>query len=442
MIVSSQTIQSVKDVPLMDVITHYVKLRKRGANYIGLCPFHDERTPSFYIHHAKNIYKCFGCGAGGNALKFVMDIEKKTFIEAVELIAGIAGIAIEAEQRTARTKRTPDRPKKKIFRPTPFDTIPLTFFESGTTDIAVNPLATHISDIVSEDVVKAVLNEYKIILNGCWITYPQIDNAGRYRTGKSICYDKDGHRAKIKPKWVHHELKQTGQLSENFHLKQCFTGEHLINNKPVAIVEGQSTMLFMATLGKAALKYHISQLKYFAGFTWIATGGSDGIGWKDEQVMQALKGKDVVLFPDAGFYNQWLDDAELMQEHGIRVQVSQLIESKYSAGQLKYNQDLRDYFNIYSEDIKHLCNPNQVHVYSNEIISSLGELHTGRDFNRLIIAGIKTNSGMYDLLFNLSGELIKPGDQAEYVKKVAAFFEKNFQPIYFDNCTGLAHCYN
>src|SRR5437867_4161655 len=98
--IESQTIQAVKDVPVMDVIGQYVNLRRRGATYKGLCPFHDERTPSFYVHPAKNIYKCFGCGAGGDAIKFVMEYERKTFVEAVELIADLNGISMERTHRT------------------------------------------------------------------------------------------------------------------------------------------------------------------------------------------------------------------------------------------------------------------------------------------------------------------------------------------------------
>lgn len=438
--IQSHTIQAVKDVPVMDVIGQYVNLKRRGATYVGLCPFHDERTPSFYIHPAKNIYKCFGCGAGGDALKFVMEYEQKTFVEAVELIAGITGISIE---RTQRTERTQPQPKKRKPQPAPFDTIPLSFLDTITPDIASNSLTAQIAEIVGADVVQDVLKDYRIALeaNG-FINYPQIDRAGKYRTGKSIQY-KDGHRTKVNPIWTHNKLSK--ELPANFIYKQCFTGEHLINTKPIAIVEGQSTMLFMAALGKAAMKYHIQQLKYFSSFTWIATGGSDGIGWKDENVFKALAGKDVVLFPDAGFYDQWVADAELMQEHGIKVQVSQLIEGKYKSEQLKYNQDLRDWFMLYADEIKQLCRHGRLinQINSNDIVCMMGETHTGKEFNRLIIAGIKTNTGkVYDLLFSADGELVTPGEQAEAVQHLASFFEKNLIPMYLDNVPCWGHIDN
>ncbi len=212
-------------------------------------------------------------------------------------------------------------------------------------------------------------------------------------------------------------------------------GEHLLATnagKPVAIIEGQSTMLFMAALGKAALKYHISLLSYFDHFTWIATGGSDGIGWKDEQVLQALKGKDVVLFPDAGFYDQWLCDAELMQEFGINVKISQHIESKYKAGQLKRNEDLRDYFMLYANDIKQHCKPiitipsDLLNIYSTDIMNA----PLGQRINSASIFHVETANTFFDLLFDNAGELMQPGN------------EQKFIPGLMDGAPCFIHIYN
>ncbi len=79
---------------IVRVVSHYVKLRKAGANLVGLCPFHQEKTPSFAVHPVRQIFHCFGCGVGGDAFKFVMLIENVSFPEAVERVAGIAGVAL------------------------------------------------------------------------------------------------------------------------------------------------------------------------------------------------------------------------------------------------------------------------------------------------------------------------------------------------------------
>lgn len=79
-------------VDIVSVVGEYVRLRKAGTRWVGLCPFHTEKTPSFGVHGAHQFYKCFGCGAGGDVLKFVMEIEGVTFYEALKLLSERYGI--------------------------------------------------------------------------------------------------------------------------------------------------------------------------------------------------------------------------------------------------------------------------------------------------------------------------------------------------------------
>lgn len=90
-----EQIRSANDV--VDVISEYVQLTKRGRNWFGLCPFHGEQTPSFSVTQDKQIFHCFGCGAGGNAITFVMDIEQIPFQEAVSKLGARVGIELEVE---------------------------------------------------------------------------------------------------------------------------------------------------------------------------------------------------------------------------------------------------------------------------------------------------------------------------------------------------------
>jgi DNA primase len=82
---------------IVDIVSAHVHLKKRGKNFIGLCPFHQEKTPSFTVSDDKQIYHCFGCGAGGNVFKFLMEFKNISFVEAVEEIADHLGIKIEIE---------------------------------------------------------------------------------------------------------------------------------------------------------------------------------------------------------------------------------------------------------------------------------------------------------------------------------------------------------
>jgi DNA primase len=86
-------------VNIVDIISEFINLRKRGKNFIGLCPFHNEKTPSFTVSEEKQIFHCFGCHSGGNVFKFLMDYEKISFIEAIKSIAERLGIQIDYEDQ-------------------------------------------------------------------------------------------------------------------------------------------------------------------------------------------------------------------------------------------------------------------------------------------------------------------------------------------------------
>ena len=86
--------QIIETARVEEIIGDFLTLKRRGANYIANCPFHGERTPSFYVSPAKGIYKCFGCGAAGNSVKFVMEHEKLSYPEALRYIAQKYGIEV------------------------------------------------------------------------------------------------------------------------------------------------------------------------------------------------------------------------------------------------------------------------------------------------------------------------------------------------------------
>ncbi len=94
--ITPQTIQQITNrIDIIDVISEFVKLKKRGANYLGLCPFHGEKSPSFTVSPAKEIYKCFGCGKSGNTITFLMEHEKYSYVEAMKWLAARYNIEVE-----------------------------------------------------------------------------------------------------------------------------------------------------------------------------------------------------------------------------------------------------------------------------------------------------------------------------------------------------------
>lgn len=99
--ISKEIIQSIIDTArIEEVISDFVNLKKRGSNYVGLCPFHNEKTPSFSVSATKGIYKCFGCGKAGNAVNFIMEHEHFTYPEALRYLAGKYNIEVEDEEPT------------------------------------------------------------------------------------------------------------------------------------------------------------------------------------------------------------------------------------------------------------------------------------------------------------------------------------------------------
>ena len=85
---------------IVEIIGDYVTLKKKGVNYQACCPFHQEKTPSFVVSPTKGVYKCFGCGKGGNAVTFIMEQEGISYPEALKIVAKRYGITVEERELT------------------------------------------------------------------------------------------------------------------------------------------------------------------------------------------------------------------------------------------------------------------------------------------------------------------------------------------------------
>jgi DNA primase len=114
--IDPQTIEKIVDVAnIVDVIGDFVTLRRRGVNYIARCPFHDEKTPSFTVSSTKGLFKCFGCGKGGNVVSFIMEHERLSYVEAIRYLGRKYGIEIrEKEQSAEEIVRNNDRESMMI----------------------------------------------------------------------------------------------------------------------------------------------------------------------------------------------------------------------------------------------------------------------------------------------------------------------------------------
>ncbi|HEY0299269.1 MAG TPA: DNA primase [Arachidicoccus sp.] len=104
--ITPQTIEQITSrIDVVDVVGEFVKLKRRGANYLGLCPFHGEKSPSFTVSPSKEIFKCFGCGKSGNAITFLMEHEKYSYVEALRWMANRYGIEVEETEMSDEAKQ-------------------------------------------------------------------------------------------------------------------------------------------------------------------------------------------------------------------------------------------------------------------------------------------------------------------------------------------------
>lgn len=103
--ISQNTIQQILSrIDIIEIVGSFVKLKKRGANYLGLCPFHNEKTPSFTVSPSKEIYKCFGCGRSGNTIGFLMEHEKYSYVEALRWLAQKYNVEVEETEQSPEMK--------------------------------------------------------------------------------------------------------------------------------------------------------------------------------------------------------------------------------------------------------------------------------------------------------------------------------------------------
>src|SRR6185369_16968983 len=104
-LISSDSLERVKQAAdIVEVVSTHTDLRRQGVRWVGLCPFHDERTPSFSVDPQEKLYHCFGCGVGGDVIKFVEEKRGLTFPEAVEALAERYGVEVERERADPRAE--------------------------------------------------------------------------------------------------------------------------------------------------------------------------------------------------------------------------------------------------------------------------------------------------------------------------------------------------
>lgn len=364
--INEQTIEHIREAAagnIVHIISDYVRLRKvGGGTYAGLCPFHSERTPSFSVSKPKGIYKCFGCGKSGDAIKFLMEHDKASFADAVRQIADKYNIPVD-ESFTPGTSYTKRAPKPKEIDPEYTAYIPDVYLDMCCQSYELNSFAVGLTAAFGPTLCNRAIEKYMIGTSKLFykagyysVVFPQIDKDIQFRQCNIILYDAVTlKRVKKNVEGVKRFDKYAGQYvdmqpgdqcarkygkeldprlkADNVTLQCCFFGEHLLSIdsvKPVCIVESEKTAVICDI--------------FYPQFIWLATAGSTGVRWTEREFCGVLHDRTVKLYPDASKYREWNDKAGIIA--GLvrcDISVSDLIERRATADERSAGFDLADY---------------------------------------------------------------------------------------------------
>lgn len=275
----------MEKIEILSVVEKFVTLKKKGAIYLGNCPLHNERTPSFVVHPVKGIYKCFGCGRGGDSFDFLMRLKSLTFIEAKKYLAEIMGIEYSTERI--------EKPKIQEIKPDYIPSIDM-IIENHFRGNLYNFLFSQFPGTSIADLFRM----YKVYgKDDNWTLFWYVDIHGNIRSGKWMKYLANGRRDKNSTtSWEHKKRDINGEKYPDFVFSHCFFGEHLLSEdvrKPIAIVESEKTALIASI--------------FIDKYIWIACGSKNGLS---HQKCAVLANRSVTLFPDLGAYDLWSEKAK------------------------------------------------------------------------------------------------------------------------------------
>ncbi len=289
--------QVVSANDIVDVVSEYVNLKQRGRNYMGLCPFHREKTPSFSVSPDKQIFKCFGCGAGGDVIKFVQRILNVGFWEAVEVLANRVGIRIpEKKKRGQVSVGSPSRTEIFSANKWAAEYYHKVLFQSEYGKDAVEYLARR---NLSEEICKKFLvgfapGDKSITMNGPGAGFSRrvLESAGLIRSKEGGYFDMFRRRITFpifdvmgnvvgfgartisgeEPKYIN--TAETAAFSKQRQMFGLYQAREMIKElKQVVVVEGYTDVLashqvgicnVVATLGTALTDQHVNILRRYA----------------------------------------------------------------------------------------------------------------------------------------------------------------------------------
>lgn len=311
-------ILALKDrIDMVDLAGKYVDLRRIGKKYVGKCPFHADRTPSFHVDPAKGRYFCFGCGKSGDVISFVQDIEQVSFAEAVSRLGGgdLGSIEPPQEPRTLPADEPVFVDRRKL--------------ESSTKCVDQTSLYQFLCRLFPSGRVLEVCRQYMVGASryvnhqgGRAASLPYINHQGQIVDVKLMHFHpRTGSRKDAPPlrRWADTVIDQTWFLAEcqQSGLRApwpCF-GEHLLaedTDKPIGVVESEKTAL----LASLAHPDHV----------WLAVGGKANL---HRLPIQTIGHRRIELFPDRDAFEIWSQEAkELRRQEGCNISVNRTVQQQ------------------------------------------------------------------------------------------------------------------
>lgn len=303
---------------IVDVISDFCELRKRGQDYECLCPFHDDRhIGSFKVSERLNSYKCFSCGASGDSIDFIMRHEHLNYGDALLYLAKKYSIEVEGADRFFVRPAKPRTPPP----PLPMLTLPYEMV-TARLDTEEDTLCNWLRALPWSDEqmrrVDIMLRNYKVghSREGHTIFW-QLDEEGKVRTGKMMLYKTDGHRDKETPgnfSWIHNRLHHSGHIDLNkCEFVTTLFGMHLLHFCPdstIHIVESEKTALICAIMF-GDMPNHI----------WMACGGKTFL--TRARLMPIIKEhRYIILYPDHDSVGEWEEQTKTIGYDRLFVQHS------------------------------------------------------------------------------------------------------------------------
>ena len=339
--IKQESIENLKSIAdIVDVVGNYVQLKKQGSNYAALCPFHSEKTPSFVVSPAKQIYHCFGCGATGDVIKFIMEIEKLSYPEAIEKLASFYNFKLEYTKSASRVN-TDILEKVNAFYIQELYKNKFAYEylkQRGINDATIEKFALGYSPDSNKQFqffknANLNINELKnlgvLSENGEYprlierITFPIFSPSGKIIAmgGRTIT----NHPAK----YINFTNTKIFNKSKTFYGLN-FAREHILRKKEIIIVEGYMDVIMLhqagyntavATLGTALTQDHLPQLSKLNAKIYLSYDGDN-----------------------AGI-NAALKAAKLLFRSFFEGKVVLFPEGKDPADVVKNNENLENYFN-------------------------------------------------------------------------------------------------